>query len=229
MREGTLSESTAAAEAPARPALWQLALVLAKVGATGFGGAMPMLALVHSEYVQKRRWVNQEEFDEAVMVGQIMPGPIAVDAITHMGYRLRGWPGAVVSWSSFILPPFLLMLALTLLYLQYGTIPQVAGVFKGIGAAVVAIIAAAAWRMGKPHLKDPRSSALMVAAMLALLLLQVNVVLLVVLAGVSGIALFRRPSDLQMGQKEPALSEAKEPALSEAKEPALSEAKGGGR
>ena len=181
--------------------LLQLAGVLLKVGATGFGGAMPMLALIHADYVEKRQWVSQEEFDEAVMVGQIMPGPIAVDAVTHMGYRLRGWPGAIVSWCSFILPSFLLMLVLTLLYVQYGGIPQVSGVFKGLGAAVVAVILSAAWRMGKPHLKDVRSATLMAAAMLALLLLQVNVVLLVILAGLAGIALFRKPSDLQMGQK----------------------------
>jgi len=195
-------EASARSGATSAPVgLLELAGVLLKVGSTGFGGAMPMLAMIHTEYVQKRHWVGQEEFDEAVMVGQIMPGPIAVDAITHMGYRLRGWPGAIVSWFSFILPSFLLMVALTLVYVQYGGIPQVSGIFKGLGAAVVAIILSAAWRMGKPHVKDPRSAALMLGAMLALLLFQANIVLLVILAGVAGIALFRKPSDLQMGQK----------------------------
>jgi chromate transporter len=196
-----LDSSTRSEEGTAPVGLLPLAGVLLKVGATGFGGAMPVLALVHTEYVQKRRWVSQEEFDEAVMVGQILPGPIAVDAITHMGYRLRGWPGAVVSILSFILPSFLLMLGLTLLYIQYGGIPQVSGVFKGLGAAVVAIILAAAWRMGRPHLRDPRSAALLVGAMLALLLLHVSVVLLVIAAGLAGIALFRKPSDFQVAQK----------------------------
>lgn len=180
--------------------LLQLAGVLLKVGATGFGGAMPMLALIHTEYLLKRHWVGQEEFDEAVMVGQIMPGPIAVDAITHMGYRLRGWPGAVVSWFAFILPSFLLMLALTLIYMRYGGVPQFVGLFKGLGAGVVAVIAAAAWRMGRPHLKDLRTACLMVSALLALLLLQANVVLLVILAGLAGLALFRKPSDFPAGQ-----------------------------
>lgn len=189
--------------------LLPLACVLLKVGSTGFGGAMPMLALVHTEYVQKRRWVSQEEYDEAVMVGQIMPGPIAVDAITHMGYRLRGWPGAIVSWFSFILPSFLLMLALTLLYVQYGGVPQISGVFKGLGAAVVAVILSAAWRMGKPHLKDPRSAILMLGSMLALLLLQVNIVLLVIIAGLLGVALFRKPSDFPIGQKKGSAGPAK--------------------
>jgi len=138
-----LVESKAAAPV----GLLQLAGVLLKVGATGFGGAMPMLALIHTEYLEKRRWVSQEEFDEAVMVGQIMPGPIAVDAITHLGYRLRGWPGALVSWFAFILPSFLLMLVLTLAYMRYGGIPQFVGIFKGLGAGVVAVIAAAAWRI----------------------------------------------------------------------------------
>jgi len=188
-------------EEVAPPGLLQLAIVLLKVGATGFGGAMPMLALVHVEYVEKRRWVSQEEFDEAVMVGQIMPGPIAVDAITHMGYRLRGWSGAIVSIFAFILPSFLLMLALTLAYIRYGGIPQVAGIFKGLGAAVTAIIAAAAWRMGKPHLKNVKTAFLMAAALLALLLLQANVVLLVLLAGLAGMMLFRKPSDFQQGGK----------------------------
>ena len=192
------SEGTGAVK---RVGLLQLAGVLLKVGSTGFGGAMPMLAIVHAEYVEKRRWVNQEEFDEAVMVGQIMPGPIAVDAITHMGYRLRGWPGAVVSWFAFILPSFLLMLALTLVYMRYGGVPQFVGLFKGLGAGVVAVIAAAAWRMGKPHLKDVRTACLMVGALLALLLLQANVVLLVILAGLAGLVLFRKPADFPQGQK----------------------------
>jgi chromate transporter len=192
-----------------RVGLLQLAGVLLKVGATGFGGAMPMLALIHTEYLEKRRWVSQEEFDEAVMVGQIMPGPIAVDAITHMGYRLRGWPGAVVSWFAFILPSFLLMLALTLIYMRYGGVPQFVGLFKGLGAGVVAVIAAAAWRMGRPHLKDLRTACLMVGALLALLLLEANVVLLVILAGLAGMALFRKPSDFPAGPQKGGPSQTK--------------------
>jgi len=196
-----VDDSTAQAGAAKGVGLLQLAGVLLKVGATGFGGAMPMLALVHTEYLEKRRWVTQEEFDEAVMVGQIMPGPIAVDAITHMGYKLRGWPGAIVSWFCFILPSFLLMVVLTLLYLRYGGVPQFVGLFRGLGAGVVAVIAAAAWRMGRPHLTDLRTACLMVGALLALLLLQANVVLLVILAGLAGILLFRKPSDFPQGQK----------------------------
>jgi hypothetical protein len=71
-----------------------------------------------------------------------------------LGYRLHGWPGAILSVIAFILPSFLLVLALTLAYLQYGSLPQVSGVSKGIGAAVVALVLATAYRMGMNAVKD---------------------------------------------------------------------------
>jgi chromate transporter len=181
-------------------ALSDLARVFLKVGATGFGGAMPMLAMVQGEVVERRRWVSQEEFGEAAMLGQILPGPVAVDAVVYLGYHLRGWPGAIISFVAFILPSFLLMLGLTLLYLSYGQMPQLAGALKGLGAAVVALIATAAYRMGKPALKDWRSAALLVAALLALVILQANVVLVVLLAGLAGLLLYRgqAPTTLQI-------------------------------
>ena len=171
--------------------LLDLARLFLKVGATGFGGAMPMLAMIQGEVVEKRRWVSQEDFGEAVMLGQILPGPVAVDAVTHIGHHLRGWPGAIVSFVAFILPSFLLMVGLTALYLQFGQVPQLAGALKGLGAAVVALIVAAAYRMGKPAVKDWRAAVLLVAAMLALLVFQASVVLVVVLAGLAGLALYR--------------------------------------
>ena len=171
--------------------LFDLARVFLKVGATGFGGAMPMLAMIQGEVVERRRWVSQEEFGEAAMVGQILPGPVAVDAVVYLGYYLRGWPGAIISFVALILPSFLLMIGLTALYLTYGQVPQLAGALKGLGAAVVALIAAAAYRMGKPALKDWRGAALLVAALLALLVFQANIVLVVLLAGLAGLLLFR--------------------------------------
>ena len=180
-----------AESASATVGLRDLGLVFLKVGATGFGGAMPMLALIHAEVVERRQWVSQGDFDEAVMLGQILPGPVAVDAVTHIGHHLRGWPGAIVSVAAFILPSFLLMLLLTVLYLTYGSVPQLAGALKGLGAAVVALIVAAGYRMGRPALRDWRAGMLLVAAMLALLVAQANVALIVVLAGLAGLVLYR--------------------------------------
>ncbi len=185
-----MEEAQAAGAAMATPTLWQLALVFCKVGGTGFGGAMPMLAMIQSEVVAKRHWVNQDLFGEAVLLGQVLPGPVAIDAAAYIGYRLRGWPGAIVGTVAFILPSFLLMLALTVLYLQYGQLPQLAGALKGLGSAVVALVAMAAYRMGKPAVKDKQSLVILLGAMAALLL-QVNIVLIIALAGLVGIGLYR--------------------------------------
>ncbi len=178
----------------AHSSLWKLTWLFLKVGATGFGGAMAMLAMIHGQVVEKRRWISQEEFDEAVTLGQILPGPMAVNAVAYIGYRQRGVLGAIVCAGSFILPASVLMLLLSALYLSLGGIPQLSSVFRGLGAAVVAIIFSSAYRMGKPHLKDAGSVTMMVLALVALLL-RVNVVLLILLSGMAGVAMFRKPSD----------------------------------
>jgi chromate transporter len=165
--------------------------VFFRVGATGFGGAMAMLGVIQVEAVQKRHWVTPQVFADGVTLGQVLPGPIAVDTVAYLGYRLHGWPGAILSVIAFILPSFLLVLALTLAYLQYGSLPQVSGVFKGIGAAVVALVLAAAYRMGTNAVKDLWSALLLVGAAVALAVFQVNIVLIVVVAGLAGFLLYR--------------------------------------
>jgi chromate transporter len=174
-----------------RVPLLGLLWVFLKVGATGFGGAMPMIAMIQGEVVQKHHWVTPQEFSDAVTLGQITPGPVAVDTIVHLGYKLHGWTGAVLSVFVFVLPSFLLMLALTMLYLQYGQLPQVTGAFKGIGAAVVAIILAASYRMGRSAIRDVWSGLIVVAAGVALLVFSVNIVLIIVVAGVIGLWAYR--------------------------------------
>lgn len=185
-----------------RVPLWDLLWVFLKVGATGFGGAMPMLAMIQAEVVQKRHMVTPQEFSDGVTLGQVLPGPIAVDTVVYLGYKLHGWLGAVLSFIAFFLPSFLLMLVLTLLYLQYGTLPHVAGVFKGIGAAVVALIVAASFRMGQNAVKDVWAAVILAASGIALAVFQVNIVLIVVVAGLAGFLLYRnRP--LEQGQRAP--------------------------
>ena len=170
--------------------LCEVACLFLWVGATGFGGPISVLAMIHGEVVTKKKWFAADEYNEAMALGQMLPGPVAVNTVTCLGYQLRGWLGAVLSATSFILPSFLLMLVLSLLYLHYGQTPQLAGVFRGLGAAVAAVILAAGWRMGRPMFNDLRSAALMVAAMIATAL-GANIVFLVLLSGTIGILFFR--------------------------------------
>lgn len=176
---------------PPRPSLGHVFSVFLRIGMTGFGGAMALLAMVQEHAIERRKVASPEEFAEGVALGQLLPGPIVVDAVAYLGYRLRGVVGAVVAASALILPAFLIMLVLTPLYLAYGAVPQVAGAFKGISGAVVAIILAAVWRMGQKSITDVKSALVAAVAMAALVFLGAPAWLIVLLAGALGILLFR--------------------------------------
>ena len=173
--------------------LTTLATRFLRMGATGFGGAMVLIGLMQRDLVERTQTVTPELFGEGVAVGQILPGPVAVNCAGYLGYRLRGVVGAAVTVVSLILPPFLLMLILTPLYLKHGTVPQVAGFFKGVTPAVVAVILATGWRMGSKFVVN-RASAFIAVLVGAGALLKVSPLLLVLAAGALGV-LFRWPRD----------------------------------
>src|SRR6185436_20860551 len=98
------------------PALSGLFLSFLKLGLTGFGGGFAVLAQIRQIVVQERRWLGEHDFVEALALGQSLPGTSAGNAVTYVGFRLRGWRGAAVSLSGFILPSMLMMIALAILY-----------------------------------------------------------------------------------------------------------------
>ena len=127
-----------------------------RVGATGFGGPMALISMLQQHLVERRGAVSSDEFSEGVAIGQILPGPIAVDAAIHLGYRLYGWLGAVAGAAGLLLPPFLIMLVLTPLYFHHGQVPEAQGFFMGVRPAVAAAIAAATVRLGKRGIRCGR-------------------------------------------------------------------------
>lgn len=165
-----------------------LAARFLRVGAMGFGGPMALVGLIHEQMVEKHQDVTEEDFSTGLALGQILPGPVAVDCAIYLGHRLRGFAGACVSAGAMILPPFLLMLVLTPLYLQYGRVPQVAGFFQGVGPAIIAIILMAGYNMAQKFKFTPGSILITVVAG-AGIVFKVSPVLLILLAGLAGIAL----------------------------------------
>jgi len=155
---------------------------------------MALLALVENEVITRRRWLTSEEFTEGVALAQSLPGPIAVDVIAYVGYKKRGILGAATSVIAILLPSFLMMLALTWIYLRYGHIPRLQGAFRGIGPAVVAVIIAASWRMGKSILKDARQIVLFFAC-LAALAFHVDMILVMFATGAIGILIYQYPQE----------------------------------
>jgi chromate transporter len=176
---------------PSRASLPALAQVMLKVGATGFG--MGMVGVLQQEVVTRRSWLTQEEFADGLALANLLPGPIAVDVAVYVGCRLRGWIGATLCLLALLVPAFVIMLGLTIAYLHYGQVPQFHGVFRGLNAAVVALVLSVAYRIGRSSLKST-PQVVLAALALGAALLHANPITLVLAGGVIGaLALVPQP------------------------------------
>lgn len=184
-----------------RPSLPQLAWVFLRIGATGFGGMMALIAIAHTYLVDKQPALSEDEFAEGMAIGQMLPGPVAVDAMVYMAYAMRGWVGALVCLVSLILPPATLVLILTPLYFAHGGSTILGAVMRGIGAVVVAIVAVAAWRIGKPWLKTWLAIVIAAGSFAVLALTKVSPVIPLLVGGLLGAVLLKPPAPAEEGAK----------------------------
>jgi chromate transporter len=107
------------------------------------------------EVVERRRWLSRERFLELMALTNLLPGPNSSEVAIHVGYTQRGWPGALVTGLTFLLPTFFMVTGLAALYFRFGTLPQVAPVFWGLQPVIVAIVLAAGWKIGRAAVKTP--------------------------------------------------------------------------
>ena len=139
--------------------------------------------------MQERRWLSENDFIEALALGQSLPGTSAGNAVTYIGFRLRGWRGAGVSLSGFILPSMLMMIALAILYDRISALPNTQQLFHGFNAAVVALIAVTAWRMGKHTSSKTWQRILIVLSFAAVIFLKATVIEVILISGLIGIGI----------------------------------------
>lgn len=175
------------------PTLRQLFLVFLKMGAFAFGGVYSMLAYFERELVEKRKWLEHDEFVEGVAIGQITPGPPIVNTGIYIGYHLQGLRGALATTAGQVIPGLILVILLAYGYAQWKTIPLLTAVLKGLGAAVVGLLASMVVKMGRTQTKSTPAAVFAVAGFLFLHFLKVNPVVLILLAGTAGWAFFGRP------------------------------------
>lgn len=166
-----------------------LFLSFLKIGFTGFGGGFAVLSQIRHLVVLERRWLTEHDFIEALALGQSLPGTAAGNAVTYAGFRLRGWRGAAVALGGFILPSMLMMIALAVFYDGFRTLPNTEQLFHGFNAAVVALIAVTAWRMGKHTSSKPWQRILIVLSFAAVIFLKATVVEVILIAGLIGIGI----------------------------------------
>ncbi len=164
-----------------------------KIGSTAFGGFMALVSVIENIIVDKRKLLTHEDMLDGISLASVLPGPVAANVVAYVGYRMRGGIGALITATAVLLPSFVLVVALTIAYLQAGEIPAVNKVFAGFIPAVVAIIISAATRMSKKAIKGWREVS--IAAVAAILLKSIGgfyITLIVILgAGLVGWLLFR--------------------------------------
>lgn len=157
------------------------------VGTTGFGGGLAVVAQLRVLALQKRRWFTEHEFAEGLALAQSLPGSMAGNIAAYVGLRLRGWRGAAVAMAGLVLPSTLMMVVLAILYRHLRNLPDTEKLFHGLNAAVVALIAVTAWRIGRSTLSKPWQWYIAVFSGLAVILLEATVIEVVLVAGLAGI------------------------------------------
>ena len=138
-----------AAEQSPTYTLWQLVKYALGLGTWGFGGPVALVGYMHRDLVERRKWISETEYKEGLTLAQIMPGPLAAQLAIYLGYVHYGNVGATVVGTAFVLPSFLMVLALGWAYTLYGGLPWMQAVFYGVGGSVIAIIAISAYKLTK--------------------------------------------------------------------------------
>ena len=144
-----------------------------KLGFISFGGPAGQIAIMHAELVERRRWISESRFLHALNYCMMLPGPEAQQLATYLGWLMHRTWGGIIAGGLFVLPSVFILIALSWIYLAWGEVPLVAGIFYGIKPAVVAIVVAAAWRIGSRTLTNGWLWTIAIAAFVAIALLQV--------------------------------------------------------
>lgn len=139
---------------PAPVSFWEASQYWFKLGFISFGGPAGQIAIMHQELVEKRRWISEYRYLHGLNFCMMLPGPEATQLAIYISWLMHGIRGAVMAGVMFFMPAFLLLSLLAGVYLAWGEVPMVQGIFYGIRPAVVAVVLFAAWRIGSRALKN---------------------------------------------------------------------------
>ena len=179
--------------APKAQSLGTLFFTFFKIGLFTFGGGYAMIALLEEEFIQRRRWLDKDEFLDMTAIAESTPGPVAINSATYLGYKLAGVPGAVAATVAVCLPSFLIIYAISLFFEQFTQLTVIANAFKGIQVCVIYLIFSAGVRMLQALDRSLFSSGVLLSVFLAMTSLSlagisVSSILLILLSGAAGVA-----------------------------------------
>jgi chromate transporter len=172
-----------------------IAMTMFKIGATSYGGPA-IMGFMQAELQERRRWVSKERFVEGLAVANMVPGATATQLGIFLAYARGGWWGGLLGGLCFVLPAFVVMLALTIGYATFGVTPVARSALYGLGPVVIGLFAVALYRLGKTAASTAPEAIIGLAAAAALATTRLGIVAILVLAGCAGLLLFYRGKSL---------------------------------
>ncbi len=167
--------------------LTEVAKYFLKLGFTAFGGPAAHIAMMHDEVVERRKWLDDQQFLDLLGVTNLIPGPNSTEMAIYIGYRRAGWMGLILGGVCFIMPAMLIVMALAWAYVRFGSTPQAGWLLYGVKPVVIAIIIQALYKLGQKAVKNSLI-AVVGLAVLVLYFLGVNEIVLLLVGGLLAMA-----------------------------------------
>lgn len=171
------------------PRLFTIFWEFFKIGGTVFGGPYPQAAVMERRFVEKQ-WIVTRQFQEGFGLAQALPGPVGPKIALYIGYCVRGRRGALGALAGFVLPAFLMILALSMIYERLGLVPGLDQFFGGLKPAIVTLLLLTGWRLSRPYHR-PRVTTLLLILSASACLLRINPAWILLLAALTGWSLAR--------------------------------------
>ncbi len=164
--------------------LWQMVMYALKPGSIGFGGPIALVGYMHHDLVEQKQWISESEYNEGMTLAQVAPGPLAAQLAIYLGYVHYSLLGASLVGIAFVLPSFLMVVALGWAYTRYGGLSWMQAVFYGVGACVIGIIAISAYKLTQKTVKGSLLWGIFVVTAAVTLIRESEEVLLILGAGI---------------------------------------------
>lgn len=179
----------------------QIFLTFFKIGPTTFGGGYAMIPMIEREVVTKKKWVKRSDITDVFAIAESIPGAIAINSATFIGYQIAGRRGAIAALLGILLPTFTIVILLSIGFLYVQDNPKVDAAFQGIRPAIVALITYAGFKIGQTAIYDKTTIVTMVLTVCILLFLQIHPVLIILVGILTGFILVKAKEALGMKVK----------------------------
>lgn len=171
--------------------LWEIFVTFLKIGPVTFGGGYAMIPLIEREVVTNKNWVKESDVADVFAIAESVPGAIAINSATFIGYRIARTPGAIVAMAGILIPTFTIIILLSIFYLSFKGNPMMESAFEAIRPAIVALITFAAYKIGKIAIIDKTTMATTLTTVIILLLFNIHPAFIIISGAIVGIFLIK--------------------------------------